>query len=347
MNGIKSFLHGLFSYTDFHTVWDQNGITKFDSLLFILSDLLIWAGYFIILASIFIFAIIKRKKLSHNKFVYLLIFSILLSGVTYFSDALLFWVPAYKFGAWLRFCTAIVSWASIFYGIKILPHIFELRSDEKFRAEKMQRERIERELKQKNELLQEAEKIAKLCYMQWDVLNEHVEVSDEVWKILDVEQGSRITYSGFMDMLHPDDAKQMKQMIDLIFNEKRFPDTYCRFITPKDEVKYMLIRGQLILDETGNIAMIKGTMQDVTEQRLTMQKIQLQNERLKDIAWIQSHKVRSPVATIMGLMQLFNNEQLSDPVNEKVLEGLHEAVQNLDEVIKEINSKTETMKLSA
>lgn len=135
-------------------------------------------------------------------------------------------------------------------------------------------------------------------------------------------------------------------MIDTIFIKKFFPDFYCRIITGKDETKHILVRGEVILTDNGNIAMINGTLQDVTEQRLYIQKIQLQNQKLKDIAWIQSHKVRSPVATIMGLIQLFNTEDSADPINAQVLEGISEAAVNLDEVIKEINAKTETMKLS-
>lgn len=73
----------------------------------------------------------------------------------------------------------------------------------------------------------------------------------------------------------------------------------------------------------------------------------MQSRTLEDIAWLQSHKMRSPVATIMGLIQLFNSENINDPINIKILEGIKEAAGNLDEVIKEINSKTDTMKVAS
>src|ERR1700761_2302227 len=42
-------------------------------------------------------------------------------------------------------------------------------------------------------------------------------------------------------------------------------------------------------------------LRDITERQEHLQKIEAQNKRLRDIAWIQSHLVRAPVASILGL----------------------------------------------
>jgi len=65
-----------------------------------------------------------------------------------------------------------------------------------------------------------------------------------------------------------------------------------------------------------------------------------QGEKLQEIAWIQSHKVRSHVATILGLIQLFNKYDANDPINKDIIEKIKEASSNLDVVIKEIVAKT-------
>jgi predicted transcriptional regulator len=70
-------------------------------------------------------------------------------------------------------------------------------------------------------------------------------------------------------------------------------------------------------------------------------KINEQNERLKDIAWVQSHKVRAHVATILGLADLINTAQPNDAANAEVLNGIKTAAGNLDEVIRDINTMTE------
>ncbi len=69
-------------------------------------------------------------------------------------------------------------------------------------------------------------------------------------------------------------------------------------------------------------------------------KIEEQNEKLKEIAWLQSHKVRNHVSTIMGLAQLFNEKEANDPANIEVIKGIVNTTEQLDDVIKNINKLT-------
>ncbi|WP_276133057.1 PAS domain S-box protein [Polluticoccus soli] len=79
---------------------------------------------------------------------------------------------------------------------------------------------------------------------------------------------------------------------------------------------------------------------DVTDEYLYREMIERQNEQLKNIAWIQSHKVRNHVATILGLSQLFDYEHPDSPVNCEVVHGVIAKARELDDVIKEINDLT-------
>jgi hypothetical protein len=71
-----------------------------------------------------------------------------------------------------------------------------------------------------------------------------------------------------------------------------------------------------------------------------LHEIEEQNERLKEISWLQSHKVRSQVATILGLSQFVNQGNIEDPDLNMVIGGIKEAAKELDDVIKEINRLT-------
>lgn len=71
-----------------------------------------------------------------------------------------------------------------------------------------------------------------------------------------------------------------------------------------------------------------------------LEKIELQNKRLKEIAWIQSHKVRSPVANILGLSQLFDRAASSASINEEVISKVVLSARQLDTIINEIDDKT-------
>lgn len=71
-----------------------------------------------------------------------------------------------------------------------------------------------------------------------------------------------------------------------------------------------------------------------------LQEIEEQNKKLKEIAWMQSHKVRGQVATILGLCQFVDEHKEEDPHTKEVLEGIKTATKDLDVVIKEINELT-------
>lgn len=81
-------------------------------------------------------------------------------------------------------------------------------------------------------------------------------------------------------------------------------------------------------------------MVDVTEHRQKEQVVQHQNKTLREIAHMQSHQLRGPVATILGLAQLFNLADHTDPANKEIIVATVEATQSLDVVIKQINAKT-------
>jgi PAS domain S-box-containing protein len=65
--------------------------------------------------------------------------------------------------------------------------------------------------------------------------------------------------------------------------------------------------------------------------------------RLQDIASISSHNIRRPVATILGLVNLFDKKKLDNPLNVDIMEHLTTTALELDDVIHIIVEKTASM----
>ncbi|NHE59715.1 PAS domain S-box protein [Cyclobacterium plantarum] len=85
---------------------------------------------------------------------------------------------------------------------------------------------------------------------------------------------------------------------------------------------------------------------DVTLKKAYIETIEEQNKRLKDIAWIQSHVVRAPLARLMGLVSLLEVELEGLSKDKKeLLDHVLVSASELDEVIKDINSKTRKIDL--
>jgi PAS domain S-box-containing protein len=111
------------------------------------------------------------------------------------------------------------------------------------------------------------------------------------------------------------------------------------------ETRYATIRFHPVYDDQHNIRGVSCLARDITEQRKHLMKIEQQNTALREIAFIESHKVRGPVATILGLAQFFNYDSLEDPLNKEIMEGILKVSLDLDGIIREVVRKSNEMGL--
>lgn len=100
-----------------------------------------------------------------------------------------------------------------------------------------------------------------------------------------------------------------------------------------------------VADDTGNITHWVFIERDVTEQRSYTRAIELQNEQLKKIAWMQSHVVRAPLAKLMGFLNLIETRADENPDKEMLSYAL-DAGKELDKIIREIVSKADNINLN-
>ena len=79
---------------------------------------------------------------------------------------------------------------------------------------------------------------------------------------------------------------------------------------------------------------------NITERLKTEEALIEQNERLKNIASLSSHELRRPVASMIGLLNILDRENFSNPENKQIMDHLHTVTQEIDEVIRLIVNKT-------
>lgn len=92
--------------------------------------------------------------------------------------------------------------------------------------------------------------------------------------------------------------------------------------------------------ENGQLVKFIGITTEITERKKFEEKLKQQNEQLKEIAWISSHDVRRPVASILGLISLYNKEKPLQDFNYEILTHLNTCAHELDHVIRKIVFKT-------
>lgn len=85
---------------------------------------------------------------------------------------------------------------------------------------------------------------------------------------------------------------------------------------------------------------------DVTKIRDYINTIEKQNLKLQEIAWMQSHVVRAPLARMMGIIDFMNDDLLSETEKQELLTNLLSSANELDKIVRDISNKTHEAKIS-
>ncbi|MDF4221356.1 PAS domain-containing protein [Maribacter sp. M208] len=216
-----------------------------------------------------------------------------------------------------------------------------------------ERLKIEKDLLEKNQLLNFAEQLSSIGHWKWDIVKDVMNKSENLLKILDFEQGTKPDFSTYLQKVHPADREKVIEMSQKIIETKKFNTFHHRIIKNDNSIRTIKIIGEVILDIDDNVIELIGSSQDITEQIEAQQKIldtnrslekstiilTSKNKQLAEFNHITSHNLRSPVSNLNALLALYKktkNEQTKQEVFEKfeiVIEHLSETLNALIETI--------------
>lgn len=125
--------------------------------------------------------------------------------------------------------------------------------------------------------------------------------------------------------------RQLEEIGELNFETKyRCKDGSLKDMDVKASIVHL--QGQTIVMKIGR---------DISKLKEQQKAIQEQNERLKEIAWTQSHLVRAPVAKIIAATDLLIHAQVNfDDDTKELLEALELSSKELDNIIRQITATT-------
>jgi signal transduction histidine kinase len=71
---------------------------------------------------------------------------------------------------------------------------------------------------------------------------------------------------------------------------------------------------------------------------LTVKRLIRQNQDLEQFSYIVSHNLRAPVARVLGLVNIFNQENMEDAFNKEILGYIRQSTEDLDEVLRDLTN---------
>ncbi len=96
-----------------------------------------------------------------------------------------------------------------------------------------------------------------------------------------------------------------------------------------------------IMDSTGEIKGVACLRRDITEYLDLIRNLEGANEKLKDVAFVQSHKLRGPMVTIKGILYYLGMPNIDTKQKDELFSSLKEKVEEMDLVVHEIVKSTE------
>lgn len=172
-----------------------------------------------------------------------------------------------------------------------------------------ERKTVETELLHNRDRLVQAQAMAHLGHWEWDVINDHISWSEELYRIFGVSPETFTpTFGGFLLLLHPDDREQVTKAVRQTLESPAFPyDIQCRIPLPQDE-RVVHARGEVRRDPSGKPLFMVGMIQDVTERSRMEVALRRSNEELERFAFVASHDLQEPLRKINSFGRLLKKE---------------------------------------
>ena len=137
-----------------------------------------------------------------------------------------------------------------------------------------ERKLMEEALRAREVQLTEAQRVARLGWWELDLATERLVWSQEMYPLCGMEPGEEVSVQRFFDMVHPEDRQRLlhnmariRQPGEVFHVESPWVDY--RAFTSDGRQRWFRARIQLLHDEQGSPVKLSGTMQDVTEEKLS------------------------------------------------------------------------------
>ncbi|HHT9109314.1 MAG TPA: PAS domain-containing protein, partial [Candidatus Wunengus sp. YC63] len=158
--------------------------------------------------------------------------------------------------------------------------------------------------------LAEAQQIAHIGSWEWDIVGNELYWSDEIYRIFGLlPQEFGATYEAFLNCVYPDDREFVKKSVNEALYDKKSYDIDHRILLKDTTIRIVHEKAVVIYDDTGMVARMVGTVQDITERKRAEEEVSLlktltlsisESKDLHDALVVALEKVCSATGWIYG-----------------------------------------------
>ncbi|MBF0445836.1 MAG: PAS domain S-box protein [Magnetococcales bacterium] len=219
-----------------------------------------------------------------------------------------------------------------------------------------ERKKADDALRESQSRLSKAQEIAHLGNWDWDIINDTLFWSDEVFRIFGLEPSQfGATYKTFIAAVHPEDRDFVIQAVESALNDPNETyDIQHRVVRPDGELRVVREQGEIIRDSEGKAFRMLGTVHDITELAKTEEalrdlnnnlefrviertrQLEAANKELEAFSYSVAHDLRAPLNNAMGFSKI-----LLDEYSDCLAEDGKEYLQWLDKSTQQMKKRIE------
>jgi PAS domain S-box-containing protein len=197
------------------------------------------------------------------------------------------------------------------------------------------RERTEALLRSQ-EHLTEAQQIGQVGSWEWDIPQNVLRWSEELYRLYGATREQAASYEAFLGFVHPEDREAVRTVVARTLATHTPFSVEHRIVRPDGEVRVMHGQGRVVVNEAGDPVRMVGTGQDVTERwQATEERAQLLGEQMArrraeeankakdEFLATLSHELRTPLNAALGWAHMLRTMPLDEHRRTKVTDAIH------------------------
>lgn len=170
--------------------------------------------------------------------------------------------------------------------------------------------------------LAEVEALSGIGSWEWDIRTNELQWSEQLCRVYGVEPDpSPLTFEDFIARVHPDDREDVTATVQRALDEGSSFVTEHRAVHPDGSVHVIFGRGHVLTDDGGTPIRMLGSGQDVTEvrakerERVVEERRRAEGQARDEALALIAHDLRSPLAVVVGYVQLLERQARSGAID--------------------------------
>ena len=166
--------------------------------------------------------------------------------------------------------------------------------------------------------LAEVEALSGIGSWEWEIATDTLFWSEQLCRIYGVSGDRRLGYDDFIGRVHPEDRDEVQAVVRGAFETGSSFEIRHRIVLDDGAIRHIHSRGYVVADEGGTPVRMLGAAQDVSDAhaaemaRADEGRRQAAGQARDEVLALLAHDLRSPLAVIVGYVQLLARQARAD-----------------------------------